>query len=90
MHYILLLLLISLYISLNIYVSKRIKKARYLDEQRRKLHLRLIWFVPFLGPWIIKSFWKKPPDKLEIMFGEDRKRKPGGGFYESKEGWHGH
>jgi|ETNmetMinimDraft_18_1059904.scaffolds.fasta_scaffold53859_2 hypothetical protein len=62
------------YAILNIYVTMRINKAYYMKEERRKLHKKFIWIVPFLGPLIIKSFWMKKEDKeLDVMTKDKRK-----------------
>jgi len=63
MYYILSLVIISFYITLNIYVSSKIKTAYYLNEGRRNIHRQLIWILPFIGPWALKSFWLEKQNK---------------------------
>ena len=63
-----------LYVFINIYVTKRINKALYLKEERRRLHKKFIWYLPFIGPLIIRGFWKTREDKdLEVMTKSKRK-----------------
>lgn len=50
---------ILLYFSINLYVMKRIREAEYLDEERRNIHKWFIWSLPFVGPYLIRGFWKK-------------------------------
>ena len=81
-----LILAIVAYIILNIYVTKKINKAFYLKEERRKLHKKLIWIIPFLGPWVINSFWKVKKDKeLEVMT-KDKRKIDKSSYHESGEG----
>lgn len=56
---ILLILAIGFYVGINLRVTKKINNANYLKENRRKLHKKIIWILPFLGPLLIKSFWQK-------------------------------
>jgi hypothetical protein len=72
----------TVYVSLNIFVTIRINKSDYLSEERRKLHRRLIWLLPFLGPLLIIGFWTKSKPKLETMTKEKREKNKGN-FYES-------
>lgn len=66
------------YIGLNIYVAKRINDAEYLYEGRKSLHKRLIWYLPFIGPLIIRSFWDvKPKNADDIVTKDKRKIKQG-------------
>ena len=81
-----LVMIAIIYLSLNIYVTRKINKACYLNEERRKLHKRFIWMLPFLGPLIIKSFWQeKEKDGLEIMT-KDKRKIDKSSFYESGSG----
>lgn len=67
-------LLILLYVLLNLYVTKRINKADYLQEDRRSLHKKFIWVLPFLGPLAIRGFWRKKKEEgLEVMTKDKRK-----------------
>ena len=76
------------YIVLNMYVAKKINKAFYLKEKRRKLHEKIIWLIPFLGPLMLRGFWKKNRStKLDVITKSNRKNKAGG-FYESGLGVH--
>lgn len=80
---------IPFYFLLNFYVYNRIQKAYYASEERRALHKRFIWFVPFVGPLLIRGFWKKKKDdSLEIITKEDRKR-DNANFHESGKGVYG-
>ena len=72
----------TVYVLLNIFVTIRINKSDYLNEERRKLHRRLIWLFPFLGPLLISGFWTKSKPKLETMTKEKREKNKGN-FYES-------
>jgi hypothetical protein len=75
-------ILVLAYIGLNFYVDKRIREAHYLSLDRKKLHRKFIWILPFLGPWLIRSFWKKPEGDMEVMTKDKRKLKKSD-FYES-------
>ena len=50
---------VLIYTVFNIYVTKRINKSLYIDDSRRKLHKKFIWLIPFIGPLMIREFWKK-------------------------------
>ena len=40
----------------------------------QSLHLKLIWFLSFIGPLMLYSFWKKSkPTKMKINTKEHRK-----------------
>jgi|GEM_PF-1875642 len=71
--FILLIVAVLAYVCLNLLVTQKINKADYFKEERRKLHKRFIWILPFLGPLAIRSFWKKKEDTgLEIMTRDKR------------------
>jgi len=73
----------TVYIILNLLVTGRINKSYYLNEERRGLHKKLIWAIPFLGPLMIIGFWRKTrKTKFDIMTKEQRDKKKGD-FYES-------
>jgi hypothetical protein len=73
----------TVYIILNLFVTGRINKSYYLNEERRGLHKKLIWVIPFLGPLMIIGFWRKTRKmKVDIMTKEQREKK-NGDFYES-------
>lgn len=75
--------LIIAYVVINLLVSKRINQAHYIEEERRLLHKKLIWIIPFFGAWMLRSFWKvKPTRQLDVITRKDRKTDPGG-FCES-------
>jgi hypothetical protein len=64
----LLLFVFVIYIIVNWYVGNRIKNAYYLDEERRKLHLHLIWYLPFIGALIFKEYWTVSYNRnIEVM-----------------------
>lgn len=76
------------YIILNVFVTKRINKTTYLNEDMRSLHKKFIWFLPFLGPIIIKNFWGKPKT-VKILTNTKTQRNKNAkynGFYESGKG----
>lgn len=74
------------YLCFTYYVYLRIIKAIYLSENRRKLHKRFIWFVPFIGPLIIRNFWKRNIDiGIDVMTKSKRKLDKSN-FYESGKG----
>ncbi len=81
------LALISLliYILLNVFVTKRINKSYYLSEEMRSLHKKFIWFLPILGPLIIKNFWRKPKtNNIQVNTKSQRdKNAKYDGFYDS-------
>jgi hypothetical protein len=78
-----------IYILVNMYVTGRINKSYYLSEERRRLHKKLIWFTPFIGPLLIRGYWKTEKNKkLETITKEDREKKKGS-FYESGIGLYG-
>ncbi len=74
-----------IYLVLNVFVTKRINKSIYVNEEMKKLHKRLIWVLPFLGPVLIKNFFRKPKTKkiqTNTKTQRDKNAKYGG-FYES-------
>jgi hypothetical protein len=81
---ILLPILITILI-LNLMVIKKIKLADYQNEERRKIHILMVWMIPIIGILMTKSYWRKPSAKIEIITKKDRKS-DSGGFYESGQG----
>ena len=74
------------YIVFNLYVTKKINKASYSNEERRALHKNLIWFMPFIGPLMIIRFWRKDRKvEFDTMTKAQREKKKGD-FYESGVG----
>jgi hypothetical protein len=71
------------YIVLNLYVTKKINKASYLNEERRALHKNLIWFIPFIGPLMINGFWRKDKKVEFETMTKDQREKKKGDFHES-------
>ena len=64
------------YLILNVYVFEKINTAFYLSEERRKLHKIVIWILPFLGPLMLRSFWRnRENDRLKVILKKDRKIK---------------
>ncbi len=82
---IIILLIIAAYVSFTLYVSKRISQARYLNEGRRKIHRKMIWFLPFLGPLMIKGFWAKQNKRMGVQT-KSKRNKGKGGFTENTGG----
>lgn len=84
----LVLFVFLVYILFNVFVTKRINKTTYLNEDMRSLHKKFIWFLPFLGPIIIKNFWGKPKTvKIQTNTKTQRdKNAKYNGFYESVKG----
>lgn len=77
------IIFLAIYILLNLYVTKRINKAYYVQEERRKFHKKFIWFVPLLGPFLIRGFWQAGKNKpIETVTKEERKKEDGA-FHES-------
>lgn len=74
-------MLLSLLI-LNLVIVKKIRSAYYLDEEKRSVHVLLVWLLPVLGIILTKSFWKKPSSDLKVMTKKSRKSNSGG-FHES-------
>jgi len=71
------------YIILNLFVTGRINKSYYANEERRGLHKKLIWAIPFLGPLMLIGFWRKAGRmKTDTMTKEQREKRTGD-FYES-------
>lgn len=84
--YLIILITLLVYYFFTLYVQRRIGKSLYLDEKRRILHKKMIWILPFLGPIIIRGFWKKRKEKkLEVMTKSKRKIDKSN-FYESGKG----
>lgn len=84
-----LLIILTAYIICNLYVTRRITKAYYLNEERRVLHKKMIWFLPFIGPLLIKGFWaRNSKERFDTMTKAQRNDKKDGGFYESGIGEH--
>lgn len=84
---IVILILLVIIIS-NLIVTQKIKLADYENEERRRIHILMVWIIPILGIWMTQSFWKKPSGKIEVITKKDRKVNPGG-FYDSGHGTHG-
>jgi hypothetical protein len=79
------LIALLIYILLNVFVTKRINKSYYLSEEMRSLHKKFIWFLPILGPLIIKNFWRKPKtNNIQVNTKSQRdKNAKYDGFYDS-------
>jgi len=73
---IIILISFVLYVVLNLLVTNRIEKAYYLKEERRVLHKRLIWILPFIGPFLIKSHWRRNKE-LKVMTKTERTKRNG-------------
>jgi hypothetical protein len=75
------------YFLFTYHIQLKIESANYLDEDRRRLHKRLIWVIPFIGPQLIRSYWQKSKKQksLEVKTKGSRKSEVGG-FYESNSG----
>jgi hypothetical protein len=82
---IVLLIIIAVYVIFTLYVYKRIGRARYINEERRKIHRKMIWFLPFIGPLMIRGFWTKQKKKMEVHT-KERRRKGKGDFTENTGG----
>jgi hypothetical protein len=75
-----------IYAAFNLFVMRRISRAFYLDEDRRRFHMKFIWILPFIGPLIISGSWREPKKvKLDTMTKEQRDKRKGD-FYESNIG----
>lgn len=73
----------GMYAGFNLFVTHRINTAYYVEEERRRLHKKFIWLVPFVGPLIILGFWRKRKKfKFDTITKPDRDKKKGA-FYES-------
>ncbi len=86
--FIIIIFFVLIYIVLNIYVSKRIDKSLYIDDSRRRLHKKFIWLIPFIGPLMIRGFWKKSGvEPMKVITKANRKldkstfRESGTGMY---------
>jgi len=79
------LIALLIYILLNVFVTLRINKSYYLSEEMRSLHKKFIWFLPILGPLIIKNFWRKPKtNNIQVNTKSQRdKNAKYDGFYDS-------
>lgn len=84
--FILLIVLVLAYVCLNLLVTQKINQADYFKEDRRTLHKRFIWLLPFLGPLAIRGFWKKKKDTgLEVMTREKRGKSTKANFSDNWE-----
>jgi hypothetical protein len=79
----------AIYILLNLYVTRRINKSYYLNGERRELHKKLIWIIPFIGPLLIRGFWKMEKNKKIKTITKEEREKKKGDFYESGIGLYG-
>lgn len=77
----------ALYVLVNLSVTKKITAAVYLNEDRRNLHKKIIWIIPFLGAWMLRAYWKtKQKKQLTTTTKQNRKLEKGGSFTESGAG----
>lgn len=89
MDIIIIVVILIAYFIFTKYVNNKINKSLYLNESRRNSHKIFIWIIPFLGPLIIRNFWKTREDnELEIMTKKKRKQDKSN-FYESGKGIRG-
>lgn len=84
-----LLIILLVYYFFTLYVYRRIDNSLYLDENRRRLHKKFIWIVPFLGPLIIRGFWKRRKEKKLDIMTKDKRKIDKSHFYESGKGIYG-
>lgn len=82
---IIILLIIAAYFFFTFYVYKRIGQARYINEDRRKTHRKLIWFLPFIGPLMIRGFWTKQKKRMGVQT-RSKRSKGKGDFTENTGG----
>jgi hypothetical protein len=82
------IILFIIYLPLNIFITFRLNKANYINEEMRKLHKKLIWILPFIGPLVLKNFWKnEKTNKLHANTKAQRDQNlSSGSFYESGKG----
>jgi hypothetical protein len=74
---------ITFYIIVNVYVAGRINRSYYTNLERRALHKKLIWFLPFIGPLMLREFWRKGKAITNETITKDQREKSKGDFYES-------
>jgi hypothetical protein len=80
------IIIVTVYIILNLYVTGRIKKSYYLNEERREFHKKIIWAIPFLGPVLIIGSWLKPGEIKSDTMTREQREKSKANFYESGVG----
>lgn len=81
------LIILLIYKSLNVFATKRINKSTYISEEMRKLLKKFIWVLLFLGPLLIRNFWKQHQRSIQTNTKTERdKNTQYNGFYESGEG----
>ncbi len=82
------LLTFIIYFLINLFVTRRINKSYYIREEMKRFHKKFIWFLPFLGPLLIKNFWikHKPNTNKAITKSQRDKSIKYDGFYESGQG----
>lgn len=74
------------YILFTFYVNNKINKAVYFDEERRSIHKKLIWILPFIGSLMIRNFWKKQDPKDMKVISKTTSKKSKMNFTESGKG----
>jgi hypothetical protein len=74
---------VAIYVGFNLFVTRRISKAFYMDEEMRRRHRKFIWFVPFIGPLLITGFWRKAKKVKFDTLTKQQRDKNMGDFYES-------
>lgn len=75
--------LTAVYFILNLYVTLRLRKSHYSSAERRDLHTKLIWVLPFVGPLLIIGYWRKTKKKKIVIMTKDQRKTNKGNFYES-------
>ena len=82
---IIILLIIAVYVLFTLYVYRKIGQARYINEDRRKIHRKMIWFLPFIGPLLIRGFWTKQKKRMGVQT-KSKRNKGKGNFTENTGG----
>ncbi len=74
--------------SFTLKITRNIKASFILSDRNKKLHIVMVWLIPFLWYYLVKDFIIS---NMKTMTKEERDRLNGknGSFYESGKGIYG-
>jgi len=75
-------------VNFTLQMTRNIKVSPILSDRNKKLHIVMVWLIPFLWYYLVKGFIIS---NMKTMTKEERDRLNGknGNFYESGKGMYG-
>ena len=80
MEYIILFVVSVCHIVFAIIGTRNVWRTVVLDNHKKRINIVLLWLVPFIWYWIIKSILKPTPGSSEFI---DEEKRQSGQYFES-------